>query len=116
MRNSCDAGVTNSLVYNLYGDPDVPEWGTETMTKLFDKIQTERLIVTPSMLNVSETAADFLKRLLVKDMNARPSFRSCLEHEFLKKVSSKDQRDSGAIAEYVCVEHVTSPSKLLIDF
>ena len=116
MRNANYVGVTNSLVYNLYGDPDVPEWGTETMTKLFDKIQTERLIVTPSMLNVSETAADFLKRLLVKDMNARPSFRSCLEHEFLKEVSSKDQRDSGAIVDYVCVEHISSPSKLLIDF
>ena len=76
-------------VMNLYGEPDVPEWGTDTMTKLFDKIQGDRLHVNPIVLNISATAADFLRKLLAKDANDRPSFKSCLEHALLDVSSSE---------------------------
>lgn len=75
-------------VFNLYGEPDVPEWGTDSMTKLFDKIQGEHLHVNPVVLNISETAADFLRKVLVKDINDRLSLKSCLEHAFFDVSSS----------------------------
>lgn len=53
--------------------------------------------------NISENAKDFIRKLLVKDMNARPSAKEALNHVWLRleTIHSENQIDKSQLKRYV---------------